>query len=197
MRFFWRGREGKQSVLWGFWKQRIGTRATESWLWSCPHVSSYFRKQFFSLSQLPFRPGTENALFRKWMDYPGYQRFFSRAAGIFDVGRRPTHALEKSLAPRVRMDIFDIWTNFVARRTKTEGFEYFHGVKFYQSEKGWSLTISLSPSHRPPALSIVFSLSSVSLRHNKRGLRRGGSEPMTDGGNCNNNISFICMTIIM
>ena len=23
--------------------------------------------------------------------YPGYQRFFSRAAGIFGVGRRPTH----------------------------------------------------------------------------------------------------------
>ena len=23
--------------------------------------------------------------------YPGYQRFFSRAAGIFSVGRRPTH----------------------------------------------------------------------------------------------------------
>ena len=46
--------------------------------------------------------------------YAGYQRFFSRAAGIFGVGRRPTHlrvtiktwqkpetALEKSLAPRV------------------------------------------------------------------------------------------------
>ena len=51
--------------------------------------------------------------------YPGYQRFFSRAAGIFGGGRRPTHlrpyakatsggdvtetgnALEKSLAPRV------------------------------------------------------------------------------------------------
>ena len=23
--------------------------------------------------------------------YPGYQRFFSRAAGIFGVGQRPTH----------------------------------------------------------------------------------------------------------
>ena len=23
--------------------------------------------------------------------YPGYQRFFSRAVGIFGVGRRPTH----------------------------------------------------------------------------------------------------------
>ena len=45
--------------------------------------------------------------------YPGYQRFFSRAVGIFGVGRRPTHlrpktwqkpetALEKSLASRVR-----------------------------------------------------------------------------------------------
>ena len=53
--------------------------------------------------------------------YRGYQRFFSRAAGIFGVGRRPTHlsrrcvglrvtiqtwqkpetALEKSVAPRV------------------------------------------------------------------------------------------------
>ena len=26
--------------------------------------------------------------------YPGYQRFFSRAAGIFGVGRRPTHLRE-------------------------------------------------------------------------------------------------------
>ena len=49
--------------------------------------------------------------------YPGYQRFFSRAAGIFGVGRRPKPeaarvtiktwqkpetALEKSLAPRVQ-----------------------------------------------------------------------------------------------
>ena len=43
-------------------------------------------------------------------DYPGYQRFFSRAEGIFGVaegrrifGRRPKPetALEKSLAPRV------------------------------------------------------------------------------------------------
>ena len=25
------------------------------------------------------------------LSYPGYQRFFSRAAGIFGVGRRPTH----------------------------------------------------------------------------------------------------------
>ena len=25
------------------------------------------------------------------IDYPGYQRFFSRAVGIFGVGRRPTH----------------------------------------------------------------------------------------------------------
>ena len=42
--------------------------------------------------------------------YPGYQRFFSRAAGIFGVGRsyerrktwqKPETALEKSLAPRV------------------------------------------------------------------------------------------------
>ena len=37
--------------------------------------------------------------------YPGYQRFFSRAAGIFGVGRRPkpraATALEKSLAPRL------------------------------------------------------------------------------------------------
>ena len=35
--------------------------------------------------------------------YSGYQRFFSRAAGIFVVGRRPTTktALEKFLAPRV------------------------------------------------------------------------------------------------
>ena len=46
--------------------------------------------------------------------YPGYQRFFSRAVGIFGVGRRPTQlrptaeatsgeetALEKSLAPRI------------------------------------------------------------------------------------------------
>ena len=41
--------------------------------------------------------------------YPGYQRVFSRAAGIFGVGRRPKPraakkpetALEKSLAPRV------------------------------------------------------------------------------------------------
>ena len=50
--------------------------------------------------------------------YPGYQRFFSRAAGIFGVGRRPKPraarvtiktwqkpetALEKSLAPRVHL----------------------------------------------------------------------------------------------
>ena len=40
--------------------------------------------------------------------YPGYQRFFSRAVGIFGVGRvtiktwqKPESALEKSLAPRV------------------------------------------------------------------------------------------------
>ena len=25
------------------------------------------------------------------LSYPGYQRFFSRVAGIFGVGRRPTH----------------------------------------------------------------------------------------------------------
>ena len=60
-------------------------------------------------------------------DYPGYQGFFSRAAGIFGVGRRPKPrvakpreklfarvtiktrqkpetALEKSLAPRVDAD---------------------------------------------------------------------------------------------
>ena len=44
-----------------------------------------------------------------WFYYPGYQRFFSRAAGIFGVGRRPKlraakkpeTALEKSLAPMV------------------------------------------------------------------------------------------------
>ena len=43
------------------------------------------------------------------LNYPGYQRFFSRATGIFGVGRRPNlraakkpeTALEKSLAPRV------------------------------------------------------------------------------------------------
>ena len=42
-------------------------------------------------------------------DYPGYQRFFSRAAGIFGVGEaghykdltEPETAREKSLAPRV------------------------------------------------------------------------------------------------
>ena len=28
---------------------------------------------------------------KKPIGYPGYQRFFSRAAGIFGVGRRPTH----------------------------------------------------------------------------------------------------------
>ena len=28
--------------------------------------------------------------------YPGYQRFFSRAVGIFGVGRRPTHARKVS-----------------------------------------------------------------------------------------------------
>ena len=35
--------------------------------------------------------------------YPGYQRLFSRAVGIFVVGLRPKPrtALEKSLAPRV------------------------------------------------------------------------------------------------
>ena len=50
----------------------------------------------------------------RWLPcrYPGYQRFFSRAAGIFGVGRshervtiktsqKPETALEKSLAPRV------------------------------------------------------------------------------------------------
>ena len=36
-----------------------------------------------------------------WRGYPEYQSFFSRAAGIFGVGRRPETALEKSLAPRV------------------------------------------------------------------------------------------------
>ena len=49
------------------------------------------------------------------LDYPGYQRFFSRAAGIFGVGRshervtiktrqKPETALEKSLASRVVLD---------------------------------------------------------------------------------------------
>ena len=129
MRFFWRGRQGKQSVLWGFRKQRIGTRATESWLWSCSHVSSYFRKQIF----------------------------FSFPVSLSSRHRKRTFS---KMVPR--MDIFVIWTNFVARRTKTEVFEYFDGVKFYQSEKGWSLTTSLSPSHRPPrAFDIFFPLLSL------------------------------------
>ena len=34
---------------------------------------------------------TENWLCRHVTGYPGYQRFFSRAAGTFVVGRRPTH----------------------------------------------------------------------------------------------------------
>ena len=67
------------------------------------------------------------------------------------------------------MDIFVIWTNLVARRKNTEVFEYFDRVKFYQSEKGWSLTTSLPPSHRPPrAFDIFLPLLSLPTTQLKR-----------------------------
>ena len=56
--------------------------------------------------------------------YPGYQKFFSRAAGIFGVGRRPTRlrALEKSLAPRVtvRRGIGVLQNSLIIHKEKTK-----------------------------------------------------------------------------
>ena len=36
--------------------------------------------------------------------YPGYKRFFSSAAGIFGVGRRPTRRPKRRPKPRERLD---------------------------------------------------------------------------------------------
>ena len=45
----------------------------------------------------------ENVLYKVYwpLKYPGYQRFFSRAAGKKKTSQKPETALEKSLAPRV------------------------------------------------------------------------------------------------
>ena len=50
------------------------------------------RLKFWRRSRDPKKGvGTRRLNFAAYVAYPGYQRFFSRAAGIFGVGRRPTH----------------------------------------------------------------------------------------------------------
>ena len=129
MRFFLEGKTRQTECIMGVSKTKNRDSSDRNWLRSCPHVSSYLRKQIFFC-------------FPVSLSFRHRKRTFSK------------------MVPR--MDIFVIWTNFVARRTKTEVFEYFDGVKFYQSEKGWSLTTYLSPSHRPPrAFDIFFPLLSL------------------------------------
>ena len=129
--FLWSRRKGKQSVLWGFRKQRTGTRAKVD---SGPaHMYLHIlENSFFSLISLS--------------------------------SRHRKHTFSKMVP---RMDILVVRTNLVARRTKTEVLECVDEVKFYQSGIGWSgASLPLFPSHRHPRAFDLFSLSSISLRHN-------------------------------
>ena len=57
----------------------------------------------------------------------------------------------------LRMDIFVIWTNFVARRTKTEVFEYFDGVTDFTNREKAEASLPLFPLPIVPrVLSILF-----------------------------------------
>ena len=62
-------------------------------------------------------------LFVPIQSYPGYQRFFSRAVGIFGVGQRPTH-LRRRPKPRekaFRTGHYKDWTETGNRARKVSG----------------------------------------------------------------------------
>ena len=110
------------------WKQTVGKKGSvQSSLCPAP-VRRPFKWKYCHASRRggrlgkvrlrPRRPHVSGCFWIRNFFYPGYQRFFSRAAGIFGVGRRPKPrgakltiktwqkpetALGKSLAPGVQL----------------------------------------------------------------------------------------------
>ena len=95
----------------------------------------------------------------------GYQRFFSRAVGIFGVGRRPTHvrpyaeatsiktwqkpetALEKSLAPRVAKVLFHLLSNQTFRKLFVNGKQPTSELPIYAKLRSYCCHIIMTQLH--------------------------------------------------